>query len=285
MNSDPSGELTALLDAWPTSTVAAGVVAGVAGAAGSMRQVVAGMTAEQLPWASVTKLLTSLTVLDACADGTLDLDEPAGPPGSTVRHLLAHASGLPFDGTEPVGTPGRKRIYSNSGYEVLADHLAARAGGPFVDELRGRVLDRLAMTSTRLTGSPASGAVGPLADLVLLAAELLSPAILGPELVGLARTVAFPGLDGVLPGFGRQHPNDWGLGCEIRDGKSPHWTSPDNSSRTFGHFGQSGSFLWVDPVAGVACVSLCDTAFGPWAGQVWPDFSTAVLRAVGSWHR
>ncbi|HEX7443763.1 MAG TPA: serine hydrolase, partial [Acidimicrobiales bacterium] len=47
-----------------------------------------------LPWASVTKLATALAVLVAVEEGTVDLDQPAGPPGSTVRHLLAHASGL-----------------------------------------------------------------------------------------------------------------------------------------------------------------------------------------------
>ena len=49
-------------------------------------------------WASVTKLATAWTVLIAADRGVLDLDEPAGPPGATVRHLLAHASGLPFEG-------------------------------------------------------------------------------------------------------------------------------------------------------------------------------------------
>ena len=57
----------------------------------------------------------------------------------------------------------------------------------------------------------------------------------------------FPGLVGVLPGFGRMDPNDWGLGFELRDAKSPHWTGARNSPRTFGHFGGSGTFLWVDP--------------------------------------
>ncbi|MEX1172477.1 MAG: serine hydrolase, partial [Chloroflexota bacterium] len=52
-------------------------------------------------WASITKLVTGLAVLTAVDDGTITLDEaapPPGPPGATVRHLLAHASGLPFDG-------------------------------------------------------------------------------------------------------------------------------------------------------------------------------------------
>jgi CubicO group peptidase (beta-lactamase class C family) len=89
--------------------------------------------------------------------------------------------------------------------------------------------------------------------------------------------VAFPGLSGVLPGFGRQSPNDWGLGFEIRGGKSPHWTGSRNAPETFGHFGQTGSFLWVDPVAGLACACLTGTQFGEWAAEHWPRLSDAVL--------
>ena len=60
----------------------------------------------------------------------------------------------------------------------------------------------------------------------------------------------FPGLVGVLPDVGRMDPNDWGLGVELRDAKTPHWTGARNSPRTFGHFGGSGTFLWVDPERG-----------------------------------
>ena len=87
-------------------------------------------------------------------------------------------------------------------------------------------------------------------------------------------TVQFPGLDGVLPGFGKQTPNDWGLGFELRDAKSPHWTGARNSPRTFGHFGRSGTFLWVDPDAGVALACLTDRNFGDWAKEAWPRSPT-----------
>ncbi len=230
-------------------------------------------------WASVTKLLTALCVLDACADGTVHLTDPAGPPGSTVAHLLAHASGLPFEGSSPIARPGSKRTYSNTGYAFLGDHLAAAAGVPFADVLDERVLQPLGLTDTVLSGPPGSGAVGSLADLTRLATELIRPRILGPQIVDKLSTVAFPGLVGVLPGFGRQTPNDWGLGAEIRGTKSPHWTGPENSPATFGHFGQSGSFLWVDPTAGLGCVSLADEPFGPWAVTAWPVLSTQVLAA------
>lgn len=232
------------------------------------------------PWASVTKVLTALTVLQGAEAGVVDLGEPAGPAGSTVAHLLAHASGLSVDSDRTLAEPGRRRIYSNRGYEVLADHLAARSGRDFASVLHAWVLEPLAMTRTGLAGSPAHGARGPVADLALLARELLAPAVLPPSVVAATSTLAYPGLSGVLPGFGRQQPNDWGLGCEVRSGKDPHWTSPHCSPATFGHFGQAGSFVWVDPEAGVGCASAGDTPFGPWAAEAWPRLSTLVLERV-----
>lgn len=231
-------------------------------------------------WASVTKLLTSLTVLHATRDGAVDLDAPAGPPGATVRHLLAHASGLARDSDKVMASPGARRIYSNRGMELLAEHLERRTGRPFEAELRQRVLDPLGLDTTRLHGSPAHGASGPVSDLARLAGELLSPRWFPASLLADATTTSFPGLDGLLPGFGVQSPNDWGLGFEVRGHKSPHWTSPHNAPGTFGHFGQSGSFLWVDPEAGLACVGAGATDFGPWAAQAWPRLSTRVLGAV-----
>ncbi|MBA2624896.1 MAG: hypothetical protein H0U89_04750, partial [Acidimicrobiia bacterium] len=107
--------------------------------------------------------------------------------------------------------------------------------------------------------------------------ELLVPSLVAPATLAEATTVAFPGLAGVLPGFGRQDPNDWGLGPELRSTKSPHWTGAGNSPATFGHFGRAGGFLWVDPVARVACACLTDLGFGPWATTAWPALGDAVL--------
>ena len=116
----------------------------------------------------------------------------------------------------------------------------------------------------------------------MFAAELLSPKLVSASLVHEATSVVFPGLNGVLPGYGMQKPNDWGLGFEIRDGKSPHWTGLSFSPRTFGHFGQSGTFLWVDPDAGVAVVGLTDREYGPWALEAWPPFGDRVLALAGA---
>jgi len=229
-----------------------------------------------LRWASVTKLVTALAALVAAEEGVIDLDEPAGPEGSTVRHLLAHASGLPFEPGGPVGRPGQRRVYSNVGFETLADHLAARAEMPFRDYLQAGVLDPLGLQA-ELRGSPAADLHGSLDDLLLLARELQRPTLVAPETLAEAATVQFPGLAGVLPDFGRMDPNDWGLGFELRNDKVPHWTGSHNSPRTFGHFGGSGTFVWIDPVAGVALGVLTDRDFGDWAKDAWPRLSDAVL--------
>jgi CubicO group peptidase (beta-lactamase class C family) len=228
-------------------------------------------------WASVTKLATAVAVLVAAEEGLVDLDEPAGPPGSTLRHLLAHASGLPFEGDAPIARPGQRRIYSNSAFDVAAELVAQRAELPFADY----VAAVWGGTGLTLAGPAGSGMTGTLDDLRELARELQSPSRLAPETLAEARAVQFPGLEGVLPGFGRQEPNDWGLGFELRDGKSPHWTGARNSAATFGHFGRSGTFLWVDPEAGIALACLTDRPFGGWAATAWPLLADAVLDELG----
>lgn len=233
------------------------------------------------PLASVTKLATALAALVAAEEGTVELDEPAGPPGSTIRHLLAHASGLPLDAGAPIAPPGTRRIYSNAGFETLAERIGRKAGMPFISYLSEAVLRPLDLSAV-LEGSPASGLNGSLDDLLALGRELLAPTLVAPETLAEATEVAFPGLVGVLPGFGRMDPNDWGLGFELRDAKTPHWTGDRNSPRTFGHFGQSGSFLWVDPAAGVACACLSDRRFDEWAKGAWPRFSDAILAEAGT---
>jgi CubicO group peptidase (beta-lactamase class C family) len=260
--------------AWPADGACAGVLANASVVATT------GDTTRVLPWASITKPLTALAVLIAVEEGSLGLDDAAGPPGSTVRHLLAHASGLDFESMTTLSPPGTRRTYSNAGYEVLGATLEAATGIPFGDYLREAVLQPLGLRATTLEGSAAAGLHGPLDDLLLVARELQAPMLLAPETAALMRTVAFSGLAGVLPGFGRQDPNDWALGCELRGDKDPHWTGVCNSPSTFGHFGGGGGFLWVDPDAGVACASLSDRPFGEWAAEVWPRLSDAVLDEI-----
>ena len=267
------------VDDWPVRTAAVAVV-GPGGLLGAH-----GPTDRILPLASVTKPLATLAALVAVEEGAVELDAPAGPPGSTLRHLLAHSSGLAFDGApaprRTITRPGRTRIYSNAGFEAMGEYLEAATGMAFGEYFAEAVCRPLGLRHTVLNGSPAHAATATVDDLVVVVGELLAPTLLHPSTLAEATTAQFPGLAGVLPGFGRQDPCDWGLGFELRDGKSPHWTGRRNSPSTFGHFGRAGTFLWVDPAARLATVVLTDRAFGGWAAAAWPLFADAVLAAAG----
>lgn len=270
--------LDAIAD-WPVPNAAAAVV-GPAGVLASH-----GDTGRRFALASVTKLLVARAAQVAVEEGVVELDTPAGPPGSTIRHLLAHTSGLSMRSPDVIAEPGKRRIYSNEGFGVLAEAIEQASEIPFDRYLTEAVFEPLGMgTSALVGGAEAAGFGGEssVADLALFAGDLLRPRLVSPQMHADAVTVQFPGLAGVLPGYGPQRPNDWGLGFEIRDGKSPHWTGALNSGETFGHFGQSGTFIWVDPTADLALVALTDRDFGDWAHSLWPAVSDGVLREFGT---
>ncbi len=256
---------------WPVSFAAAGVVeGGEVATEGDARRVVR--------LASVSKPVAALAAMVAAEEGVVDLDEPAGPPGSTVRHLLAHVSGLPFEGAEPIGAPGRRRIYSNEGFRVLARHLETRAEMPFAEYVRAAVCEPLGI-GLDPSGDPGSGMHASLEDVLELGRELLVPTILAGETLAEMTGVQFPGLTGVLPDLGRFDPLDWGLGVQLNT-TPPSWMGSKVSERTFGHFGGSGTFAWVDPDRELACAALTDREFGDWAKEAWPVFSDAVVEEL-----
>ena len=215
----------------------------------------------------------------------LSLEDPATPPcdgevllpGATVADLLSHSSGIAFDSDVVLAPAGRRRIYSNRGIEILGERLVQATGTGLQEWVEQTVLEPLGMASVLIPGSPAHSGQGSAQDLSLFARELAAPTLVGEQLARRARTVVRPGLDGVLPGYGRQSPCDFGLGLEVRGHKSPHWTGSANSPQTFGHFGQAGSFLWVDPVAGRQAVFLGVRPFSRLHAQVWPALCDQVL--------
>ncbi len=265
--------LTAI-DAWDVPSAAVAVARG--------RETVAarGETARPMPIASLSKPLTAATVLLEVAAGRLDLDEPLGPTagnGATLRHLLAHTGGLGFELGDRTMEPGRRRIYSNWGYEVAAAHAAAQAGMTFPALLQERLVGPLGMTSTTLDGSPAHAMISTVDDLLRFARELLVPVTLDSATHARLTEATFSELDGVLPGFGRQRPNGWTLGLEVRGSKDPHWSGARLSPATVGHFGRSGSLLWADPVHEIALATLSGRDFGDWARTAWPALNDAVV--------
>ncbi len=266
------------VDSWPVPTVAVAVVSpgGVIATHGPANHV--------FPLASVTKPLVALASLVAVEEGAVDLTDPADEqlvPGATIRHLLAHASGLAPERPLRSFAPGVRRVYSNVGFDLLASLVERGVEMPFATYLEQAVVKPLGLEATSLPGPAHAGGLSTVDDLARVVHELLAPSgLLHPSTLADVTSVQYPGLRGVLPGFGAKDPNDWGLGFEIRSNKHPHWTGTRNSPRTYGHFGQSGTMFWIDPDANVGLVALADRAFGEWAAQAWPVLSDAVLQIV-----
>jgi CubicO group peptidase (beta-lactamase class C family) len=263
-----------LVAGWEVGKAAAAVVASDGAVVGTIGEI-----DRRFTLASVTKVLFGWAAMVAIEEGTIGLDDPVGQPGCTLRHLLAHAGGYPTNGTEPVSAPARRRIYSNSGIELAAAAIEARAGMPFSAYLAEAVLTPLGMGDSGLAGSPASGVIGTVSDLGRLLAELQRPALLSAAGANEAVTIQFPELSGIVPGVGRFDPCPWGLGIEIRGTKFPHWTGTTNSPATFGHFGAAGTMLWVDPEARCGLVALTDRRFDDWPDALdeWRRLSDAVV--------
>ena len=229
----------------------------------------AGDAAAVRPWASVSKVAVAWAMARGVERGSVDLAAAAGPEGSTVAHLLAHASGLGLEAGDPTMAVGVRRIYSNIGIDT-AVAVVTRDGDP-AEWMRDEVLRPLAMETTRLTGRPAAGVQGSLEDLARLGRAWLA----GHELSDAVRATFtepfLPDLVGVVPGFGRFSPCPWGLGVELHGDKN-HWMGQRFSPRSYGHFGQSGSLLLVDPDRDVVVAACAGAPFGPWATALWPTW-------------
>lgn len=267
-----------LVAGWPVLNVAAAVVTADGVEVGR-----AGATGRTFRLASLTKPLAAWAILIATEEGVLGLGDPVGQPGCTLRHLLAHAGGYPFEGAEPVAEPGRRRIYSNTGFELAGAALEERAGMPFADYLAEAVLAPLGMSATTLEDSPAHGAYSTAEDVVAFLREVQRPTLLAEQTAADAIRTQYPELAGIVPGVGRFDPCPWGLGFEVRGGKSPHWTGRTNAPSTFGHFGGAGTMMWVDPAAGCGLVALTDRPFDDWSIEAmkrWPELSDAVVAEV-----
>lgn len=248
----------------------------------------------EAPFASVTKLFTSLAILVGVEEGSVRLSDSVQGTDIALEELLSHSGGLATDGkigevsSLRVAERGRRRIYSNLGFQLAGKLLEDATGMSFGSYLREAVLLPGGMSKVRYDASgdvaeglgSASGLCGTAEDLVALVRLMTAPIVLSDTTLRAFRTPYLPDLPGVLPGFGLMKQNPWGLGCEIAGHKSPHWRAPEGSPSTFGHFGRSGSIVWVDLESEVFMVSLSAVPFGGWAVALWPRLATEVLRAL-----
>lgn len=251
-------------------------------------------------WASVTKLVTALAVFTGIEDGYFALKSTVGQYSLEVKDLLCHASGL---GTGSPGGPeliepqyvepsvpsGTRRIYSNIGFELLGYLLERETTMRLRDYSKERIFVPLGVGDAEfgeelLAGSrgAAFGLVASAEEVAALLSALVFPTIVSDGTLEQLSRPCYPELAGILPGFGRMVPNPWGLGPEIRGTKSPHWTGSAVSPRTYGHFGQTGTFAWFDPATYFFAVFAGTEPFGLWAVRRWPALNDAINAALES---
>jgi len=235
-----------------------------------------------LPLASVSKPISAWGALIAVERGLVDLDESAGPEGSTLLNLLDHTSGLPFEGEQTQASPGTRRIYSNAGFDALAAHIADAVNMPFSEWVTREVTQPLGMRDADVTGRPSAGYRASIEDLLIFGREVLRPTLVPVELRDLALMLSRPGLRGVVPGYGSFDDNQWGLGFELKGTKSPHWLADSFPPETAGHFGGQGSFLFIDRTRDLAAAFLSGVAFGDEHKRIWPPLTEEIAARYGS---
>jgi CubicO group peptidase (beta-lactamase class C family) len=282
--------------------------------------------------ASLTKPIVAVACLVACEEGAFELDAPVAAhlpaydtPSKraiTPRHLLAHASGLPESGprgvppldVEPVHPPASRRVYSNEGFGVLGELLAASTGFPYARYVTEAVIEPLGMDAFlglpeaeygralevlepglaapgvplfnahewRRRGTAAGGAFATLDGYARFVRMLLDGGrpLLAAETFAELAAVQFPGLAGGIESFRTWQVADWSLGFDVRDAKSPHWTGTRSSPATLSHFGAAGTMFFVDPDAGLGVVCLANRGtYSGWPMRPggWPDLADRLL--------
>ncbi len=279
----PRQGLLEAIAAWPAPTVAAAVLDG---RNSITPQVIAieGDPYHRFEVASLTKPMVAWAMLVAAEEGTVDLDEPAREANRrSLRELLSHASGYPFNGSVPVAPAQTQRIYSNAAYEVAADVLERRSGLEMTTYLTEAVFAPLNMAGAELIGSAAYGVEATLSDIIAFVLELFAPRLISAETAADAYTPQYPDLSGIVPGVGEFRPCPWGLGLEIAGDKAPHWMGRRRSSKTVGHFGGGGSMMWFDPSQRLGLIALSDLAFDRWSGsavRLWSALSDHIIEAL-----
>ena len=244
-----------------------------------------GETGHEFALASLTKPVVSTAILVAVEEGVVTLDDAVDDRGATLRHLLAHAAGYPFDGRSPVAAPGTRRIYSNTGIELAAGLVEAASGMSFATYFHEAVIAPLGL-GVELRGSPAHGAHGSVDGFVAVRRRAVAPGTARHDdghrhaHRAVPRRSTASSLPSAASARARGGSAWRSRAPSTRTGR-PHACSP----ATFGHFGGAGTFCWVDPAADLALVAFTDRSFIEWrdeAMRLWPALGDAVLGAIGA---
>jgi CubicO group peptidase (beta-lactamase class C family) len=239
--------------------------------------------------ASITKLLTTYVVADAVVGGFVGFEDlVASPqlksPDVTLQDLLSHSSGIRPDELQSIDRH-KKRIYTNEAFDLAGEFLISKLGKDFKETTIGNLfedgLNSFLGASFNFEGTCSASATGTLEDLILLMNEMRNPTYLDFQTHKFLTTPFLPELEGILPGWGNFKRNTFGVGFEIRGNKQPHWTGSVSSPETFGHFGQSGAFIFHDPIKNVSACCLTNQDFSGWAKEEFPKLSNLIYEVCG----
>ena len=236
-----------------------------------------GLAKERYKWASVSKLLAMHVFADAIVSGFISLDDQIDHPNIdnsvTLADLLSHSSGIKPELESPI-EPCTKRIYSNIAFDIAEQHLIKKLGPGFEGQSVGSLFNdgfkHDLNSSIEFSGSCAFTANGTFDDLILFLNEIRNPKLIDPSIFSLLTSPHNDGLPGILPGWGHQENNTWGIGYEIKGNKDPHWMGSLASEKSYGHFGMAGTFIFHDPVNNISVALQSAKDFGPWAKHIWP---------------
>lgn len=306
------------LDGWPVDSVSAAVVAGdQTWTHGDVNRPYALASVSKLITAYAVLMAVEEGALEL--EDTIDPDlVPAFASPPTVRQLLDHSAGMGFLDRAQLKPPGQRRVYSSAAYDLLGEVVERATGIQFGEYIREGICLPLGLHAD-VSGGAGHGFAASVSDLQRLSREFLAPTLLARETVERAMRSSegraegataelsggntadhtrtgetrrseglrqpsgeAAGLSGVVPGYGRHSPCPWGLGFEIHGDKRPHWMGPEMPPNCVGHFGQSGTFLWLHPETSRAAVVLTDRMFGDWSKDLWPEFNDRLWQALSS---
>ncbi len=215
--------------------------------------------------------------------------------------------------------PGEELRYSNAGTALAARAVARIDGRDFHTILQREILDpadlggiamrpatsldeRIAHVDDapgaggpsesynsrywRDLGIPWGGYFGTTLDVLRFASSFLAdqPAPLPLELrdeMVVDQTGGVPG--GVNSAGVRWERGAWGFGWEVKGSKRSHWTGRSTSERTWCHWGQAGTLVWLDPDRQLGAAMFGNRAVTnawPLRPARWATLSDAIIAAM-----
>lgn len=264
--------------------------------------------------ASLTKVVATTTaVMLLVEDGRMDLDAPVSTylpefrgrnrDRVTVRHLLAHTSGLPAGSgarslaqivaTPLRAAPGDRVVYSDVNMVVLFAAAQRAAGEPLPDLLRRRVWKPLGMISTGFAPGAGCDRCAPTGRGTTFRGFVHDP--IARRLGGVAgnaglfstahdlgRFAAMLANGGTLDGVRVLRPETIRGFTRRQAGARTRALGWDTRGSAFLHTGFTGTSLWVDPDRGVWTVLLTNRTYASARRNPLPALRRVVHRWVES---